>query len=301
MQPSTGDLTTRVGGLVARPPRMSRRTASSVGTYVAFGVFLAYTLLPLYWIAISSVTPLSDLFRRPPAAFPPDVTGENFVHMVENLPFRSYLVNSIVFAVGSALLAIIVSFLAAYTFARYSFRGRDLLFVVFLLSTALPQISTSIPLFKLYRNLGLVNTLQGLIILMGSLLTPFTIWILTSFIKQVPREIEEAAQIDGAGVLGVIRRVTVPLALPALATLFLINFVITWNELFYPLVFATSNSVKPLTLGLVELTTSAGGFAQGRPWDLLSALSIVMILPPVILVTFFRRWFVRGLTQGAVK
>jgi ABC-type glycerol-3-phosphate transport system permease component len=301
VQPSTSELPARVGGLAALPPWKSRRTLSSVGTYLAFGLFLAYTLLPLYWIAISSVTPLSDLFRQPPAALPPHVTGENFVHMVENLPFRSYLVNSIVFSVGSALLAIIVSFLAAYTFARYSFRGRDLLFVVFLLSTALPQISTAIPLFKLYRHLGLVNSLQGLIILMGSLLTPFTIWILTSFIKQVPREIEEAAQIDGAGVMAVLWRVTVPLVLPALAALFLINFVITWNELFYPLVFATSNSVKPLTLGLVELTTSAGGFAQGRPWDLLSALSVVMIVPPIILVTVFRRWFVGGLTQGAVK
>jgi ABC-type glycerol-3-phosphate transport system permease component len=282
-------------------PAFSRQALVSAGTYAAFAIFLAYTLLPVYWIAISSVTPLADLFRRPPSAVPPELTSQNFVHMVENLPFQSYLVNSILFAVGSALLAIIVSFLGAYAFARYSFRGRDTLFVLFLLSTALPQISTAIPLFKLYKSLGLVNTLQGLIILMGSLLTPFTIWILTSFIRQVPREIEEAAQIDGAGVLTVLWRVTIPLVLPALATLFLINFVITWNELYYPLVFATSNDVKPLTLGLVELTTSAGGFAQGRPWDLLSALSVVMIVPPVLLVTVFRRWFVRGLTQGAVK
>jgi ABC-type glycerol-3-phosphate transport system permease component len=291
------------GGRLAAPLLLgtSRQALGRIGTYIAFGLFLAYTLLPVYWIAISSVTPLSDLFRRPPTAVPPELTGQNFAHMVENLPFQSYLVNSVIFSIGSALLAIIVSFLAAYTFARYSFRGRDLLFVLFLLSTALPQISTAIPLFKLYRNFGLVNTLQGLIILMGSLLTPFTIWILTSFIKQVPREIEEAAQIDGAGVLVVLWRVTIPLVLPALATLFLINFVITWNELFYPLVFATSNNVKPLTLGLVELTTAAGGFAQGRPWDLLSALSVIMIVPPVLLVTVFRRWFVSGLTQGAVK
>jgi ABC-type glycerol-3-phosphate transport system permease component len=106
---------------------------------------------------------------------------------------------------------------------------------------------------------------------------------------------------DGAGPLVVIVRIVAPLALPALATLFLINFILTWNELFYPLVFASGTGAKPLTLGLVELTTSSTGVAAGRPWDLLSALSIVMIIPPAILVVVFQRWIVQGLTRGAVR
>jgi multiple sugar transport system permease protein len=171
---------------------------------------------------------------------------------------------------------------------------------LFMLSVALPQIATVIPLFQLFSRLGLINTVYGLVLLMGSLLAPFTIWVLRSFIAQVPREIEDAARVDGATFLTVMLRIVVPLTVPALATMFLINFVITWNELFYALVFATSTEAKPLTLGLVELTAGVGTGA-GRPWDLMSALSMVMIVPVVLLVVMFQRYIVQGLTRGAVK
>jgi ABC-type glycerol-3-phosphate transport system permease component len=279
----------------------SRTTRGRLGVYIAFLVYAVCVLFPLYWIAISSVTPLGDLFQSPPSYFPRQLTFENYRHMASSLPFRTYLTNSIIFAVGSAALAVFVSFLAAYAFARYEFRGRTFLFVLLMLSVALPQIATVIPLFRLFKSLELVNTPQGLILLMGSLLAPFTIWSLTAFIRQVPREIEEAARIDGAGVFTVMWRVIVPLTSPALATLFLINFVITWNELFYPLIFASSTDVKPLTLGLVELVRSGGTIGGARPWDLMSALSMVMIVPPVILVVAFQRLFVKGLTRGALN
>jgi ABC-type glycerol-3-phosphate transport system permease component len=135
---------------------------------------------------------------------------------------------------------------------------------------------------------------------MGSAQVPFTIWVLTSFIRQIPREVEEAARIDGANLPRLLIQIVAPLAMPALATLFLINFIISWNELFYPLVFAKGNEAKPLTLGLIELTQGAGEGA-GRPWDLMSALSMVMVIPTVILVTVFQRLIVQGLTRGAVK
>jgi ABC-type glycerol-3-phosphate transport system permease component len=276
------------------------RARARVGVYFAFLLFVGFVLFPLYWIAISSFTPLGDLFRWPPDYFPREFTFGSYEKMVSSLPFTDYLTNSLIFAFGSAALAVVVSFIAAYAFARYEFRGRTFLFALFMLSVALPQIASVIPLFRLFKSLGLVNTHQGLILLMGSLLTPFTIWVLTSFIRQVPKEVEEAALIDGAGLFTLMRRVVIPLTMPALATLFLINFVTTWNELFYPLVFASSINAKPLTLGLVELTRSAG-VGAGRPWDLMSALSMVMILPVVVLVVAFQRLIVQGLTRGAVN
>ena len=278
---------------LARRPR-------NLGFYLGFLVFTVLVLFPFYWITISAFTPITDLLRSPPQFLPGTLTLDNFREMLDSLPFDDYFMNSLIFAAGSALLSVVVSFIAAYAFARYEFRGRNLLFIVFMLSAALPQMTTIIPLFRLLRDLDLVNTRHGLILLMGSLLIPFTIWLLTSFIRQVPVEIEEAARMDGGGLLTVMRHVVIPLTMPALATLFLINFIITWNELFYPLVFASSTDSKTLTRGLLELTKGVGTGA-GRPWDLMSALSLTMMVPVVVLVVAFQRLIVQGLTQGASR
>ncbi|MCA9859111.1 MAG: carbohydrate ABC transporter permease, partial [Thermomicrobiales bacterium] len=231
---------------------------------------------------------------------PDTLTLDNYRRLIDSLPFREYLTNSILFAFGSALLAVFVSFTAAYAFARIEFRFRNWFFAFFMLTATLPSIATVIPLFRLYDRLGLVNTTQGLVLLMGSAQAPFTIWILTSFIRQIPKEIDEAARMDGAGLVRILVQMIAPLTKPAIATLFVINFILSWNELFYPLVFAKGLEAKTMTLGLVELTTSAGE-GSGRPWDLMSALSMVMVVPTVIIVALFQRMIVQGLTRGAVK
>jgi ABC-type glycerol-3-phosphate transport system permease component len=268
--------------------------------YGGYLVFALVVLVPLYWIAASSLTPRGSLLSSPPDYVPDSLTFDSYRRLADAIPFGAYLRNSLLFAIGSALLAVLVSFTAAYAFARLEFRGKTLLFTFFMLTVTLPSIATVIPLFRLWNDLGLVNTTQGLVLLMGSAQAPFTIWVLTSFIRQLPREIEEAARMDGANMARIMIQIIVPLTKPALATLFIINFIITWNELFYPLVFAKSAAAKPLTLALVELTSSAGE-GSGRPWDLMSALSIVMVLPTILLVTVFQRLIVEGLTRGAVK
>ena len=278
-------------------------TGSRAGRWVVYGgyaVFALVVLVPLYWIAASSLTPRGSLLSSPPDYVPDSLTFDSYRRLADAIPFGAYLRNSLLFAIGSALLAVLVSFTAAYAFARLEFRGKTLLFTFFMLTVTLPSIATVIPLFRLWNDLGLVNTTQGLVLLMGSAQAPFTIWVLTSFIRQLPREIEEAARMDGANMVRIMVQIIVPLTKPALATLFIINFIITWNELFYPLVFAKSTAAKPLTLALVELTSSAGE-GSGRPWDLMSALSMVMVVPTVLLVTVFQRLIVEGLTRGAVK
>lgn len=277
-----------------------RRRLSGLVVPAGYLLFAVAVILPLYWIAASSLTPRSSLLTSPPNYVPDTLTLDNYRRLFDQLPFTDYLQNSLLFAVGSALLAALVSFTAAYALARIDFRGRNVAFTFFMLTATLPHIATVVPLFRLWNDLGLVNTTRGLILLMGSAQAPFTIWVLTSFIRQIPREIEEAARLDGASLPRLLVTIVAPLTMPALATLFIINFIITWNELFFPLVFAKSNDAKPLTLGLIELTTGAGEGA-GRPWDLMSALSMVMVIPTVLLVTVFQRLIVEGLTRGAVK
>jgi ABC-type glycerol-3-phosphate transport system permease component len=255
-------------------------------------------LLPIYWIVLSSFTPKNDIFTTPPRYWFSEFTLENYRALRDAVPLGRYLVNSLIFAIGSAVLSVLAAFLASYALARMRFKGANLVFGAFVVSIALPQIGTLVPLFELFKNLHLVNTRHGLILLQASLITPFTVWILVPFLRQIPFEIEEAAIVDGARLWQVMLHILLPVVRPALATLFIINFITSWNELLYPLVFAQRE--KTLSVGLVELAVqpTAGG---GRPWDLLSAMSVTMIVPILVIVLIFQRLIVAGLTRGALK
>jgi ABC-type glycerol-3-phosphate transport system permease component len=273
--------------------------ADRILTYIAFVLFAVVVLVPFYWIFISSVTPKYELFQIPPIYFPSTLTLDNYNRMANGLPFWEYLVNSLIFAIGSSVLSVGLSGLAAYALARIRFPGSNLVFIGLILSIALPQIGLLVPMFETFKLFGLQNTHLGLILLMSSLVLPFTVWVLVSFVNQIPAEIEEAAQIDGANIAQVIVYVMLPTMRPALSTMLIINFVISWNELLYPLVFAQTRTTKTFSVGLLELATE--GSTYGRPWDLMSALSIVMIIPVLILVLFGQRAIVAGLTRGALK
>ena len=268
--------------------------------YVAVALFLFVILLPFYWISISSFTPRYQMFSIPPRWVPTEITFDNYANLADNIPFFRYYINSLVFAVFSAIFSVLLAFLAAYALARARFRGSNIIFLIFVVSIAIPQIGTLVPLFELYKSLHLINSRFGMIMLMSSLIIPFTVWTMVSFIQQLPEEIEEAARIDGANLVQILWRVVVPVVKPAIATMIIINFIISWNELLYPLVFATSTATKTLSVGLVELAVDPA-MGAGRPWDLMSALSVSMIIPVLLLVLFFQRLIVSGLTKGAIK
>jgi multiple sugar transport system permease protein len=268
--------------------------------WIGVAVFLFILLLPFYWIFLSSITPKYQMFSIPPRYLPGVVTFENYIKMASNIPFFRYFANSLIFALGAALVSVLFSFLASYALARIHFPGSNLVFLIFVLSMAIPQIGTLVPLFELYKILGLINSRFGMILLMSSLIIPFTVWIMVSFVNQIPVEIEEAAIIDGANLPQTLWYVVTPVMKPALATMVIINFIISWNELLYPLVFATSKATKTLSVGLVELAVDPT-MGAGRPWDLMSALSVTMIIPVLLLVLFFQRLIISGLTRGAVK
>jgi ABC-type glycerol-3-phosphate transport system permease component len=261
-------------------------------------IYLVIVILPFYWIILSSFTPRNKIFTTPPQYWFNDFTLNNYRMLADNVPLLEYMLNSLIFATGASLLSVAAAFLASYPLARMEFRGATIIFGAFIVSIALPQIGTLVPLFELFKNLDLINTRQGLILLQASLITPFTVWIMVPFLKQIPREIEEAAIVDGARTWHVLAQIIFPLMRPALATLFIINFITSWNELLYPLVFAQTGKV--MSVGLVELAVepTSGG---GRPWDLLSAMSVLMIVPILIVVLIFQRMIVAGLTRGAMK
>lgn len=277
-----------------------RKRFAGAGPYVGLAVFAVVFGLPVYWILLSSVLPGDQLLSDPPTYLTDRPTLDTLERAAGQLPLWEYARNSVVFATVSSLLSVALGFFAAYAFARLRFRASGAAMFGLLMTMALPQIATTIPLFQLYSRLGLVDTMRGLILLQSSILLPMTVWLFISFIKQIPVELEQAAYMDGANFAQTIHLVMFPLMKPAFTTLFLLNFITAWNELFYPLVFSSTAASRTLTIGLVQLTQVNSG-AAARPWDLMSALATFMIIPIVLLVAFGQRRIIEGLTAGANK
>lgn len=277
-----------------------RRRLSQAGPYAGFAVFAVVFGLPVYWIVLSAFLPADQLLSDPPTYFTDRPTLDTMQRATGQLPLWDYTRNSLIFATASAFLSVAVAFFAAYAFARLKFRSSGLVMLGLLLTMALPQIATTIPLFRLYSRLGLVDTVQGLVLLQASILLPMTVWLFITFIKQVPAELEQAAFMDGANLAQTMHLVIIPLMRPAFVTMFLLNFITAWNELFYPLVFTSSAHAQTLTTGLLQLTQINSG-ASSRPWDLMAALGTFMIIPLLLLVTAGQRKIISGLTAGATK
>ncbi|GAB4540230.1 MAG: carbohydrate ABC transporter permease [Anaerolineae bacterium] len=271
---------------------------SSVIVYTGFILFTLIVLLPIYWMTRSSVAPAADLIKVPLVYFPTP-TLRNFQTLVEQVPFFQYVGNSLAFALATTFVTLLVSYLAAYAFARIQFPGSGILMWTLVLSMALPDVGTIVPLYRILKDLHLLDTIAGITLVLSSTLTPFTVWVLVSFIKQVPYEIEEAAIIDGASLPQILGHILLPVTMPGLVTMGLINFINAWNNLLYPLSFTTSPSSKTLSVSITEVF--AGYSPWGKPWELIMAVGVTMTIPVVILVLFSQRAIVRGLTGGALK
>ena len=270
----------------------------SVGTYGAFILFSLVVLVPIYWMVRSAFSAQSDLTTTP-LIYLPSPTLQNFEMLVDQVPFFEYTRNSIVFSLGTTAATLAVSFLAAHAFARLRVRGSGVLLWVFLLTMALPDVGTIVPLYRILARFKLLDTITGLTVVLSSTLTPFTVWVLVSFIRQVPYEIEEAAIIDGASLPKILWRIVLPLTMPGLVTMGVINFINAWNNLLYPLSFSVTPASKTLSVSITEVF--AGYSPWGRPWELIMAVGVTMIVPVTLLILVSQRAIVRGLTGGAVK
>lgn len=275
-----------------------RRLLRHVLLYGSLAVFLFVILAPFYWILKSALSAPDELFQIPPVYFP-RVTFDNFVTLADQVPLWEYVRNSIIVSTSTTLLSVLLSYLAAYAFARLQVRGRNLLLWLFILTMALPDIATIVPLYRLLAALGLLDTITGLVLVMSSVLTPFTVWVLVSFIQQIPYEVEEAAIIDGATLFQRLFRVVLPLVMPAIATMLVINFINAWNNLLFPLAFSATEQSKTLSVAITEIFQARSPW--GRPWNMVSALGITMVAPAILLVLFSQRAIVRGLTGGSIK
>jgi multiple sugar transport system permease protein len=252
-------------------------------------------LLPLLIVVFTAFKPTSEVNAYPPTLLPSSLTWHNFDRIVNELPFVRLIVNSVLFAGGVTAFALVFDSLAAYALARMDFRGRRLLLIAIVASLMVPFQATLIPVYQVVSHLGWVNTYAGLIAPRAA--DAFGIFFLRQFFLSLPRDLDNAARIDGASELRVFLQIVLPNARPALLTLGLFTFVNNWNDLLWPLIFTTDRDMGTLTSGLT-LLTGPGGII---PYGVMMAGSLVAILPLVVAFVFIQRRFIASMATAGLK
>ncbi len=278
---------------------MSRRTRKRLGQaalYAIAAVILLYTLFPFVWAVSTSLKSGSAIFDT--ALIPADPRWDNYIEVFREQPFGLNILNSIIVATSTVLLSLALGLTAAHALGRVDFRGRALLLVTVLGVSMFPQVAVLSGLFELVRWLGLYNTLPALTFSYLIFTLPFTVWVLTTFVRALPVELEEAAMIDGASSWMVLTRVFLPLLAPAMVTTGLLAFIAAWNEFLFALTFTLTDERRTVPVAIALIS---GASAFEVPWGRIMAASVTVTVPLILLVLVFQRRIVAGLTAGAVK
>ena len=279
---------------------MTSRSALQKALLIAITVAVAFVVLwPLYWILISSLKPQDRLFSSPIEYFSPALTLDSYGRLFKGMDLVSMSTSTAVITAFSLAITMVVCTMAGYAFARFNNKLVMLAFGFVIFSTMVPFVISIIPMYVFIRALGLVDTYLGLVLLYTSHLVPFTVALMTGFIKQIPVTIEEAAEVDGAGITTIIVRIISPLLKPAIATVAIVNFIISMNEFFIPLIF-TIRKIVPLAVGITKVPRLAASH-HVDPWDTISAMGILIIAPIVVFVVIFEKRILSGLMAGSIK
>jgi multiple sugar transport system permease protein len=285
-----------------RRARSAQRVKTMVGTGVA-AVAAIYVLAPIYWLIVASSKTTGQLFNSStflPATHLSWAANFKLLFTVDGGYFKFWLLNSVIYAVVTALLATSVSTLCGYALAKYRFRGRPLVVGLIMGSLLVPTTALVVPLFLLEHDFGLTNSYQGVILPL--LVYPFGVYLMSLFSADaVPDSLVDAARVDGAGEFRTFWKVSRPLLMPGMVTLFLLSFIGTWNNYFLPLVLLGTTTRFPLTVGLSAWASDLNLAGAGQPlYPEVILGSVVSVLPMLILFPFLQKYIARGLTFGAI-
>jgi len=265
-----------------------------VATYVLLAFFTLWTIIPFFWMFIASIKTNKEIYQDF-TIVPRQVYWGHYYDLLTGY-YGVWLRNSTIVSVSATLLSVILGSFGAYAITRLQFAGRRVIAIGLVFTYLLPASLLFIPLFQIVANLNLSNTVAGLMLVYPSFTLPFCTWMLMSYFRNIPMELEEAALIDGCGRLGVLFRIVLPLAAPALVVVCLFSFTNAWNEFLYALVFTSSRDTQTVTVGLALM--------QGEDvfyWGKMMAGALLTAIPPVVMYTLAQRLVIQGLTMGGVK
>jgi multiple sugar transport system permease protein len=268
-----------------------------------FGVafILLWSLIPIYWTINTSLQTESQVASKPAHYLPPAPTLKNYLALLTgsggiSAQIRQSSINILIECCASTIVTVLLSTLAAYAFARMTFRGRNVLFYAVLATMAFPAYTTLIPLYRIMSAFGLVNTYTGIVLVYVSGFLPLATWIMYNYLSSLPTAIEEAGLVDGASRMQILWHVLLPLALPGIISTSIITFLFSWTQFLFPLVLSTDSATQPLTVVVQAL--------QGQhivPTTLLSAAGVIAIVVPAVIGLTLNRYIVNGLLTGSVK
>jgi trehalose/maltose transport system permease protein len=266
------------------------------GFYVVVVLILGYTLFPLYYAVISSLKTGTHLFEVD--YVPRYWEWSNYSDIFKEQPFGTNIINSIVVATAVVTISMLLSLSAAYALGRLEFRGRGLLLTAFLGVSMFPQVAVLSGMFELIRWLGLYNNLTALVLSYLVFTLPFTVWVLTTFMRELPKELEEAAILDGVGPTTRLLRIFLPLLAPALVSTGLLAFIAAWNEFLFALTFTLTNEQRTVPVAIALIS---GASQYELPWGHIMAASVLVTVPLILVVLLFQQRIVSGLTSGMIK
>ncbi|MCM5703024.1 carbohydrate ABC transporter permease [Larsenimonas salina] len=273
-----------------------KRAVLKLGFWLMVITLVVYATFPFYYAVVTSLKPSSEMFKV--GYWIDSVDWSNYVAVLSQKAFVQSIANSVIVALSVVAIALLLGLTAAYALGRVRFKGRTRVMMLVLGVSMFPQVAVLSGLFEVIRVLDLYNSPGGLILSYTIFTLPFTVWVLTTFMRQLPDELEEAAIMDGASPWVTLTKVFMPLLWPAMATTGLLAFIAAWNEFLFALTFTLTDSERTVPVAIALIS---GGSQYELPWGPIMAASVIVTVPLVILVLIFQRRIVSGLTAGAVK
>lgn len=272
------------------------KTVLAGSRYLAVAAYVLFALFPLYWLLKIAITPEKLIYTQGTALWPSSVTLENFRSVIFASDFMAYFRNSVTVSLVSAALTTVIAAAAGYAFSRFRFKGKSLVVVLLLITQMFPLLMIIAPIYKIVASLGLLNTLTSLIVVYTAFNIPFATFLMQSFFDGIPRDLDEAAMMDGCTRLQAFRKVILPLTLPGLAATLGFIFTAAWSELLFALMLINSNDSMTFPVGLLTFVSKFS-----VDWGQMMAAGVLALVPSCLFFVFIQRYLVQGLTAGAVK
>jgi multiple sugar transport system permease protein len=273
-----------------------QRPAMTLGKYAAIVFYLTFALFPLYWLLKIAVTPDRLIYTDGTRLWPSEFTLANFTAVLFQTDFLSYFTNSLIVSLGTAALTTLFAAGAGYAFSRFNFGGKRIIIAVMLITQMFPLLMTIAPIYKIVASLGLLNSLTSLIIVCTAFNIPFATFLMQSFFDGIPKNLEEAAMMDGCSRFQALRKVILPLTLPGLGATLGFVFTAAWSELLFALMLISKNDTMTFPVGLLTFVSKFS-----VDWGQMMAAGVLALIPSCLFFIFIQRYLVQGLTSGAVK